>query len=581
MGWSKSRIGDVIEDRVEQGLPEEREFTYIDISAVDNRLKEIVEPKTLPTAKAPSRARQQVRHGDVLVSTTRPNLNAVALVPPQLEGAVASTGFAVLRPVLLEPRWLYSVVQSEHFVNEMSALVKGALYPAIRPSHVHDHVMPIPPLAEQKRITNKLTKLLKRVRNVGETLKTLPELIQQYRAAVLEAACTGRLVPTEAELARKEHRDFELAAVLLERILVERRAKWETDQLAKMRAAGKEPKDDAWKSKYPVPQDAASAGFSIPKSWSATSLDSILAEALRNGHSAKATKTAHGVRTFTLSAVTEGDFSEKNTKLTHAKPEHVEDLWAQPGDIYVERSNTPQLVGTARLYNGPRQFAIIPDLFIRVRTTNLVIPRFVEACLLAEPSRDYFRGKAQGTAGNMPKIDQMVVQRAMIPLPPLAEQKRIVDELQHRLSAIEAVERQAISAVEHARQLRAALFHKAVSGGLVAQSPNDESAAELLKRIAAIKEERAREQRKSKPKHRMKKSKRGETVPLAEELLSIVEKEFGGRSFTFAQLAPHLSADYESVKIEIFNLLTAKKGQRLKQLFNPRGGHMELQQVAS
>lgn len=86
-------------------------------------VKEIVEPKTLPTAKAPSRARQQVKTGDGLVSTTRPNLNAVAVVPLQLDGAIASTGFAVLRPLLLEPRWLYSVVQSEDFVAEMSGLV--------------------------------------------------------------------------------------------------------------------------------------------------------------------------------------------------------------------------------------------------------------------------------------------------------------------------------------------------------------------------------------------------------------------------------------------------------------------------
>ena len=114
-------------------------------------------------------------------------MNAVALVSPNLDGAIASTGFAVLRPIILDSRWLFSVVQSDDFVTEMSALVKGALYPAVRPSNVHDYVMRVPPLAEQKRITGKLARLLKRARNIRGALKSLRKLIQQYRAAVLDA----------------------------------------------------------------------------------------------------------------------------------------------------------------------------------------------------------------------------------------------------------------------------------------------------------------------------------------------------------------------------------------------------------
>ena len=83
--------------------------------------------------------------------------------------------------------------------------------------------------------------------------------LKRYRASVLKAACEGRLVPTEAELARKEGRTYETGEQLLARILKERRAKWETDQLAKMHAAGKPPKDDDWKKKYkePEPPDAS------------------------------------------------------------------------------------------------------------------------------------------------------------------------------------------------------------------------------------------------------------------------------------------------------------------------------------
>ena len=81
-GWGKANLGEITVDKVDQGLNIQRAvFTYIDISSIDNDLKEITAEKLLPTTKAPSRARQQVKKNDVLVSMTRPNLNAVAIVP--------------------------------------------------------------------------------------------------------------------------------------------------------------------------------------------------------------------------------------------------------------------------------------------------------------------------------------------------------------------------------------------------------------------------------------------------------------------------------------------------------------------
>jgi hypothetical protein len=84
-------------------------------------------------------------------------------------------------------------------------------------------------------------------------LKRVQANLKRYRASVLKAAREGRLVPTEAELARKEGRDYEPADKLLQRILRERRARWEADTLAKMQASGKSPKDNNWKQKYKEP----------------------------------------------------------------------------------------------------------------------------------------------------------------------------------------------------------------------------------------------------------------------------------------------------------------------------------------
>ena len=93
-GWVLATFGEITAEAVDQGGPgSQRSFVYIDISSVDNKLKRISEPKTVLTERAPTRARQRVQRGDVLVSMTRPNLNAVALVGFEFPDAVASTGF--------------------------------------------------------------------------------------------------------------------------------------------------------------------------------------------------------------------------------------------------------------------------------------------------------------------------------------------------------------------------------------------------------------------------------------------------------------------------------------------------------
>lgn len=129
-------------------------FTYVDLSSVDRVSKEITAPSTLSAADAPSRARQLIATGDVLVSTVRPNLNAVAWVPPALNGATASTGFCVLRPRPdeLDGRYLYHWVQAVPFIGRLVQLATGASYPAVSDKIVKSTAIPLPPIEEQRRI---------------------------------------------------------------------------------------------------------------------------------------------------------------------------------------------------------------------------------------------------------------------------------------------------------------------------------------------------------------------------------------------------------------------------------------------
>ena len=106
---------------------------------------------------APSRARQVIKLNDVLVSMTRPNLNAVAMVPAELDGEICNTGFAVLRSKnTISPSYLFHFVHSRGFIAVTTSAVSGALYPAITASFLRSLPIPLPPLNEQRRIVGLL-----------------------------------------------------------------------------------------------------------------------------------------------------------------------------------------------------------------------------------------------------------------------------------------------------------------------------------------------------------------------------------------------------------------------------------------
>lgn len=155
-------------------------ITYIDIAAIDKDLKKIVEPTLCLGAEAPSRARQLVQTNDVLVSTVRPNLNSVAVVTEEFSGATASTGYTVLRPLpeVLDTQYLFHWVKTGHFINEMIKLATGQSYPAVSDKIILNSKIPLPPLAEQRRIASILDQadVLRQKRQ--QAIEKLDQLLQ-------------------------------------------------------------------------------------------------------------------------------------------------------------------------------------------------------------------------------------------------------------------------------------------------------------------------------------------------------------------------------------------------------------------
>jgi type I restriction enzyme S subunit len=200
----------------------------------------------------------------------------------------------------------------------------------------------------------------------------------------------------------------------------------------------------------------------------------LLREKMRNGHSARASKNGDGIRALTLTAVTKGCFVERFTKMVEVDPRKVATLWLEPDDILVQRSNTPELVGTTAHYQGPREWAIFPDLLIRLRADeSRVTPAYLAACMRTERAHRRLREQAQGLAGSMPKIDQAAIGSLRIPLPTLAQQRKATESVDQ----IEIVFARLTAELERsnarARSMRAALLEAAFSGRLDAHKSDD------------------------------------------------------------------------------------------------------------
>jgi len=182
-GWEWRPIGDLVET-VQSWSPLREEpdetFQYIDLSAIDQDEKAIVGAREVACYEAPSRARQLVEPNDVLVSTVRPNLNGVARVPAELNGATASTGFCVLRPVAdaLHSSYVFHWVKSPQFIADMVKKATGASYPAVSDRIVLASQIPHPPLQEQRRIAAILDQADALRTKRRETLAQLDSLTQ-------------------------------------------------------------------------------------------------------------------------------------------------------------------------------------------------------------------------------------------------------------------------------------------------------------------------------------------------------------------------------------------------------------------
>ena len=178
---SRIPLNNVCEKKIETLPPQYAgKIEYIDISSIDNNEKTICNTQIIDSKEAPSRAKQLVEIGDVLVSTVRPNLNAVAVIERESDHVlVASTGYCVLRCCNgTDNHYIFHFCQSPYFIDDMVRQATGASYPAISNSVVKSCLIPAHNLEEQRRIASMLDKLSNLISLRKQQLAKLDELVK-------------------------------------------------------------------------------------------------------------------------------------------------------------------------------------------------------------------------------------------------------------------------------------------------------------------------------------------------------------------------------------------------------------------
>ena len=457
-GWKWARIRKVTSDRG-QMVPDQ-DFTYVDVTAINKEVGRIEEAKMTSASEAPSRARKIICQGDVLYSCVRPYLLNIAIVETDISPPpIASTALAVLNGFgSVLPRYQWIVLRSPFFVTCVEQKMRGQAYPAINDSDFALLPFPLPPLAEQHRIIAKADELmalceqLEAARTKRETtrdrltaaslarldapdpdpavfqnhaafaldnlipLTTRPDQIKALRQTILNLAVRGKLV--------EQNPNDEPASELLKRIAVDK------SRLVKAGVIGEQ-------KALPSVADAKTS-FELPKGWVWTRL----------GHLSQFVTS--GSRDWAKHYATEGAIFIRMGNLSkdhyHLRLDHIQRVKPpansegtrtrlEGGDICISITGDVGMLGLI-----PEGFgeSYINQHTAMVRPMPEMKGRYLAEMFRSPFAQEQFNEPQRGIKNSFRLTD---VTQFAVPLPPIAEQHRIVakvDELMALCDRLEA-----------------------------------------------------------------------------------------------------------------------------------------------
>lgn len=328
--------------------------------------------------------------------------------------------------------------------------------------------LPIPPIPEQRRIVEAIDSYFTRLDDAVATLERVERNLQRYRAAVLKAAVEGRLVPTEAALAKQERRSYEPASVLLQRILAERRRRWSE--------SGKK-----GNCQEPPPPGTTSLP-DLPEGWCWATVESLSTKVVDGVHK-KPRYVNSGIPFVTVRNLTAGpgiSFDNLNYITREDYEEYSARTNPERGDLLISKDGT---LGVVRAIRTDRVFSIFVSVAL-IKPVEKAMTDYLELALSSPTVQMQMVPKGSG----LQHIHLEDLRQDCIPLAPLAEQRRIVAAAQALLSTADAINTTYDVSLGRLARVRQSILKWAFEGRLANQDRADKSAAALVERMKAKRE---------------------------------------------------------------------------------------------
>jgi len=409
-------------------LPEttakDAEIQYIDIGSV-SAVDGISKIETMTFKDAPSRARRIVRDGDVIVSTVRTYLEAIAPIDNPPENLIVSTGFAVIRP----NQYLYKsfasyCLRAKGFIKEVVARSVGVSYPAINSSELVNITIPSIEYAEQVKIANFLDHETAKIDSLIAKQEKLIELLKEKRQAVISHVVTKGLNPD-----------------------------------VNMKDSGVE-----WLGQ-------------VPEHWKCIKIKHITTT-FEQGWSPQCDSRpaeSHEYGVLKVGCVNGGSFRSSENKALPPELEPRLQYLIQKDDLLISRANTKELVGSASVVNGDYPNLILCDKLYRLRFSKNVLPEMVSLYLSIGAVRKQIELGATGASHSMQNIGQDTIKELYYLLPPYEEALNILESIKQSNQKFDELTKKAESAIQLMQERRTALISSAVTGKINVtnwQNPN-------------------------------------------------------------------------------------------------------------